>query len=195
MSVRHLLWLFAFSVYLSSPCRLGHVFSPSYPSLSALLASLPVGVSSLCRPAGALHRPGRPKLPRRRAAGWLLLSRRFGSSRAAVFRAVRFLSPAWVWLSLSLLAVPGSWGEAAGMVLPQGGCSARGRYVRRLHLGASVSSPFPRDPTNHILIPCHALCVAASANKGGETRRVDDPNPDWPPRSCLLCGSQTGRHA
>lgn len=33
--VRYLLWLFAFSVYLSCTCQLGHVFSLSHPSLIA----------------------------------------------------------------------------------------------------------------------------------------------------------------
>lgn len=64
----------------------------------------------------------------------------------------------------------GLWEEAAGKVLLQGGCSAQGGYVCQLHLGALVLSPFPHDPTKHILMLCHTVCIAASVNKGGETR-------------------------
>ena len=80
------------------------------------------------------------------------------------------------------------------MVLLQGGSSAQGRYVCQLHLGALVLSPFRHDPAKHILIPCHTVCVAASVNKGGETQTADDPASDWPPLSCILCGSWTGLH-
>lgn len=73
------------SVYLSSTCQLGHVFSLSHPSL-------PTGkffswhVLSLCRTPGVLQRLGRAVMPCRHRAAWLFVSCLFKSLLAAVLR-------------------------------------------------------------------------------------------------------------
>lgn len=129
-----------------------------------LLGSFLVGMFSLRRTTGALRRLGRAVMPCRHRAGWLFVSCLFKSSLAAVLR----LSALWDLHGFGLACLyclcllQGLWGEAAGMVLLQAGCSAQGRYVFQLHLNALLLPPFLRDTTKHTPYPSsRSLCCCS----------------------------------